>query len=259
MDAWKTYSDLIEQIDLSTPEEDIIEGIMPENAELVIVAGRAGIGKTWMLTQLAFSLANGKPFLRWNVRPRKPLIVYFEGSPKKLGERLSLMDKHFVSPESFPVAIESNSMPLDTKQGMDKANELMAFCEKNKVKVVFLDPLKFLISKPDHQASVIEVITQLKGLQAKYGVNFVLSAHLRKESNHPDYRLEPDDIRNLKGFTDWGETAQTLLILEKMDKRKKVPHDRCLYIVKGRDIETQDQEAILLTMQNGWFEMVGNE
>ena len=81
--------DLI-KADLKDPEP-IIAPILFE-ADLLMIYGWRGVGKTWFSLGLAYAVASGGPFLTWHCRnPRKVLILDGEMRAARLKKRLSLI------------------------------------------------------------------------------------------------------------------------------------------------------------------------
>ncbi len=72
----------------------IIENLLVEKS-VTLVAGTDGVGKTWLVMQMAFCLASGKEFLGFKVEKRPVLLIQFELSPEQISERLIPFQKNF--------------------------------------------------------------------------------------------------------------------------------------------------------------------
>lgn len=81
-----TSSDLLSKNHPTT--QWIVKGILPVG--LNIIAGDPKVGKSWLVLQLAKSIASGEPFLGLPVKPGVVMYYALEDSPARLAERVRL-------------------------------------------------------------------------------------------------------------------------------------------------------------------------
>lgn len=163
--------------------------------------------KTWMLFDLAVSLATGCDFLgEYTVDQRGPvIIVQQEDSHAGITERLSViiqskmglhpvMGNEVVAPRlpDLPIYIHpSRRLRFDDKIVMDELEEMI---QRIKPVCVIIDPLYSAASTEGYMASATEDMFRLKQFRDQYGCSFVISHHSKKH-------VDPDSTQREDG---WG-------------------------------------------------------
>ena len=214
---------------------DLVEELIPAKSGLVLLGGRTGIGKTNLVLQLAFSVATGVEFLGMRAHHTDVGYLGFEGAPDKMANRLEKLARGFSGWEGhFRFDVRS---PLRLE-----GNEAQFLTMFQGVGLAILDPLKYLVSgdyiKP---ADAQRFLAHVLRLADDLGAPILISHHIRK----PDKRgmIEPGDLYELKGASDYVEAATTVMLLEKERQGHRPtggfapvnPDHAVLYFPKARD------------------------
>jgi hypothetical protein len=226
-----------ERILADPPSDDLIDDVLPNcPSEYCLLCGRAGIGKTNLVLDMAFCLATGQPWFSHKTRLCRVGYLGFEGSPKKLLARFEKLSKSFPDTKdnllverAFPFKLSGRGIDLfrTTIEGLD---------------VVIIDPIRYIVpgdyTKPDEASSFI---TTLKEICQKNQTTPILLHHVRK----PDRRLavRPEDLQfEVKGGTEYVDAAGTVLLLERARQPRKAygrfgsnADDRVLHFCKVKD------------------------
>ena len=95
----------IAEIDISPPEM-IVEQLLPVG--LCGLAGNPKLGKSWMVLNLAYSVAKGIPFLNHPTSQGDVLYIDLEGSPYRIKHRLETLNYDF--PKTLQITHEAKEM-----------------------------------------------------------------------------------------------------------------------------------------------------
>src|SRR5205085_10859373 len=79
----------VSDVKLIRPPE-IVAGVLHKGTK-AILAGPSKVGKTWLLLDLAISVATGTPFVKWNTTAGRVLFLNFEIHRTFLKDRLQLV------------------------------------------------------------------------------------------------------------------------------------------------------------------------
>jgi len=213
-----TVKEYIEMIKKRKPGADIVEQILPdEPGAYIILAGRTGLKKTMLCMNLAYSIATGTPFL--GLKCRKTSVFYFalEGNDKNLMDRLERMSRHF--PDTGDL-LRFDRLPVRRPSELYE-NVLSRLRGHEGPKVVVIDPVKFIVKgnflKPEDSQ---KFISQLEEDMASLKAMAILIIHIRKPQNRNSL-IYPSDVYEIKGATEWVDSATTALILEKRAYQKQ--------------------------------------
>ena len=161
--------------------------------------------KTWLLLDLAVSVASGLPFLgKFEVnRPGPVLLIQQEDSHSGIIERLSLIIQNrmnllmkagnqewevFTLPD-LPIYVHADrNLKFSDKTVMDRFEEQIA---KIRPSIVLIDPLYSTVSTDNYMAAAAEDMMRLKGIRDKYGCSFVIAHHSKKNVD-PDSTARED-------------------------------------------------------------------
>ncbi|MGO9391214.1 AAA family ATPase [Rhodoblastus sp.] len=95
------------------PREMILDPWGPEKGLMMVFAER-GIGKTWIALNVAYAVASGGPFLRWQA-PRPRRVVYIDGEMPglTLKERLATIVAHasHEAPDDYLTFVAADMQP----------------------------------------------------------------------------------------------------------------------------------------------------
>lgn len=161
--------------------------------------------KTWLLLDLAVSVASGRPFLgEFKVyNPGPVIIIQQEDSHAGLTERLSVIiqSRLGLHPEingeeismpkfpDLPIYIHpSRNLRFDDEEVM---SELESFIDEIRPRVVIIDPLYSAAKVDNYMADSTEDMFELKRFRDLYGTSFVIAHHSKKNVD-PDSTSRED-------------------------------------------------------------------
>lgn len=161
--------------------------------------------KTWLLLDLAASVATGQPFLgKFALNGTGPaLIIQQEDSHEGLTDRLALIvdqkmgtmpqisENGYIIPATpdIPIYIHpSRMLRFDNQQILQEVEKQIAAIRP---KVVLIDPLYSVISTDNYMSAGAEQMMVLKTWRDKYGCSFILAHHSKKNVD-PDSTARED-------------------------------------------------------------------
>ncbi len=160
---------------LSSPPPELVAGLIHESTKAVF-AGSSKAGKTWILSNLAVSVATGTPFLHWKTNRSRVLYINLE------------IDRSF-----FTRRIESirSARGLESVGDLDvwnlrghstSAKQLIGRILEGDYRLVVIDPIYKLITgiSESSQAAMSEVCSHLDQIVAGTGATVVYAHHFSK-------------------------------------------------------------------------------
>lgn len=168
----------------------LLEGWLPDETIGFVVAA-PGSYKTWLMMDMAWSVATGALFLG-TVKPARtgPVLLFQqEDYGPSIAERLATVSNTGFTVAGgavelrggdFDVPIyhhEDAALRLDNPAALKDLEELI---KEIRPVLVICDPLYSIVSQEDHMARAIEHLFELKRLRNEYGVSFVIAAHSKK-------------------------------------------------------------------------------
>lgn len=151
-----------------------------------------GSYKTWLLLDLAVSVAGGKPFLgEYEVNETGPvIIVQQEDFHGQLAERVATIvnsrygmmgkegDGEFTLPPKLPIYFHTErKLRFHDPEVMEEFEKIV---NEVKPKLVVIDPLYSTTSTDDYMSKTAETMFPLKRMRDKVGCTFVLAHHTKK-------------------------------------------------------------------------------
>lgn len=182
----------------------LVEDWLPEHSVTFIVSPPESY-KTWLLLDLAVSVASGTPFLgSYRVNSTGPtMIIQQEDSHEGLTDRLALIVEQKLkmtasidsdtwqvpSMPDLPIYVHpSRMLRFDNKKVLE---ELEAQIAEIRPKVIMIDPLYSTTSVDNYMAASAEQMMILKTWRDKYGCSFVIAHHSKKNVD-PDSTARED-------------------------------------------------------------------
>ncbi len=151
--------------------------------------------KSWLLLDLAVSVASGKPFLGAveTMETGPVLLVQQEDSHAQVAERLATI---ILGKYGCPKATGDSSPALPDppivihpwrelrfEKGSTSVGDLEEAIKKYRPRLVIIDPLYSAISTEEYGRGAIEYLKVLKGWRDKYRVAFILAHHTKKSAD----------------------------------------------------------------------------
>jgi len=215
--------------DINAPEEDynpwILEPLVPFEA-ITILDGLGGSGKSWLATDLAYSISLGKDFLgKFPVR-RIGTVLYLtaEEVPQMFLHRLKAIRNYYPANMNFAwislldKRIEISPYICRKKRGEQTitpmAEVLEGLIEDTKPILVVLDALvNFYGLDENDSEDAMFFYDVIKYLMRKYETAFLLLHHQNKEG----MRAQADDVISFRGSGVLREQARSRIIYKNVN------------------------------------------
>ncbi len=206
----KSLQDMRDAIANEPEADDLIQDLLPNsNSAYMLIAGRSGIGKTFLLLNILYCLASGIPFMSRKTKKCKVGYLSLEGDRRKILKRFNTIGLFFPGAEDNIFWEHHMPFRLNSK-GVDWLT-----AKVDGLNVIGIDPLRPLVpgdyTIPKDVSAFIE---NLRIVQNKTGVVVIGSHHIRK----PDKRIkvQPEDLLfEIKGASEFVESATSVLLLER--------------------------------------------
>lgn len=167
----------------------LVDKWLPDQSMAFIVSAPGG-HKTWLLLDLAVSIASGTPFLgMYQVMESGPvIIIQQEDFHGQIVERLSLIvhnrfgilqsEEDMVMPPTLPIYIHPDRKLKFSDEKVMKALEEQI--DKIRPKLVIIDPLYSAADMDNYMADTASEMFQLKAMRDKFATGFVIAHHTKK-------------------------------------------------------------------------------
>jgi len=180
--------DVIDTSDLTdsynTPPNAIVQYLLYEGG-VSLVAGTDGVGKTWFVLQMAYSIASGTDFLGFHVNKKEVLLVQFELSLEQLSNRVKLVQPNF--PEGTKVNIarfdDNDMMFTDQWQKIKDTIDDIGL----KDGVIIVDNIYTSTNQDLSDNNALQqILSMIQLIKSTTGNSIVLVGHHNKSSNHDE-------------------------------------------------------------------------
>jgi archaellum biogenesis ATPase FlaH len=168
------------------PQRWLIEGLVPLGG-ITLLSGAPESYKTWVMLDMAASVANGKLlFKKYPTTRTKVLLIDEESGDRILQERFKLLDTN----DRSPIYISSMK---DTHFTEEYVNELKKWCLKEDIGFIVIDSLSRIHRGDENTAKDISALfSHIKKL-SNAGISIVILHHNRKSM--PGFNNTANDIR----------------------------------------------------------------
>jgi len=173
-----TGTQLVSDTSISKPKE-LVSGLLHQGTKGVL-ASSSKAGKTWLLLDLALSVATGTRFLHWNTNQGKVLFINFEIQKAFIKDRLGVLMKrrqiqnvenlHFWNLRGKTADFEALVM------------NIIKEVEGKNYALIILDPIyKAMVGKSENMAGSVGVVSnQIERLAERSGAAVVYAHHFTK-------------------------------------------------------------------------------
>jgi len=198
------------------PLQEWIPGILPKQA-IWLLGGLAKIGKSFLMTEIGFSLASGAPlFGCWPVveGPKGVLYIEQENGQWELQRRIKTRF-HSSPPGNYWYISQAEGMLID----MGGLERIAGEIEALGANILLLDPASyFLMGDENSNTDVGRFNRLLRTLISRSpGLSIILSHHFGKPPREyprgPHH--DPNDFLNFRGASKWGDFANTLTTIHR--------------------------------------------
>ena len=199
MDTWEDWEEYIqsELDDLPEPEDlfseenfsaqlspELISGILRQGRKM-IVTGASKAGKSFLLIELAISLATGRKWLGHMCLKCKVLYINFELSKDSFTDRLREICSHLcIDPKTLNGMFDTLTLRGMAKPFKELMPGIKHKVKKGDYKVVILDPIYKTLLGDENDAKVVsEFCNALDSLSATTGCTVIFCHHHNKSAN----------------------------------------------------------------------------
>ncbi len=192
--------------DIIKPKE-LVSGLIHQGTKAVLASG-SKVGKTWIMLDLALSVAAGNPFLRWPTNQGKVLFINFEIQRAFIKSRIeTLMQRRGVQ--------QADNLNLWNLRGKTTnfdaliAN-IIRETEGKGYTLIILDPIyKAMVGKSENMASGVgELCHQLERLAERTGAAVVFAHHFTKGNSKKKAAID-----RMSGSGVFARDADTIITL----------------------------------------------
>ena len=205
----------LDRVGLNKPAPDLIQDILADTSEVSAVVGRSEIGKTNFCNQIAHCLATQTPVLNYNVMSEVSVAyIGFEVDDHKFRDRTLKLERHIPSSSLLWISSPAPFFKLDASTEADFREAIKGF------KVIIIDPVRYIVPGNYIDPKIITPFMQrLQQVMRDNGSLAIVVLYFKKlDSRSP---LEPGDLWNIKGGTEWGDMCSTVLMMERQKQGHK--------------------------------------
>ena len=202
----------------------LVEGLVPQGVN--ILGGASKIGKSWLMLDLALTIAKGEPF--WGMETMRCDVLYLclEDSYQRIQDRLMKLTDE--APTNLRFSVTAGTLGNGLEQ------EISDFLHSYpQTKLIIIDTLQKIRAPKTGNAGGVyasdyEDMSALKKVSAERGVTILLVHHLRKQK-------DSDVFNQISGSTGIIGSADTAYVMMR-DARGS---NTAKLIATGRDIDYQ--------------------
>lgn len=213
----------------------IIDNILPAQAgEYILISGRTGIGKSILMLNLLYCLGTGSPFFGYEGRKTQAGLLMMEGDRNNLQDRIRKVKEQYPSTEKIALDLRLETIPLE--RHIDYYKRTFRGCE-----VVMLDNLRQVTTserlKNEYASRWLDTFHKFL---VELGAVGILTHHVKKPNSNS--LIEPGDVYELKGASEYVDDATTVILLERERQQRNTygqfmpvsPNELTLYFAKSR-------------------------
>jgi hypothetical protein len=187
---------------------ELIEGVLYAGSKMGVAAGSKSL-KTWLLLYLAYCLANGLPFLKFETT--QVLVGYFDFElPEWAIKKRLLMIQTALGGKGSMENIKIWALRGKVRKFRKEKSTFTQLVSSHHIEVAIIDPIyKFLIGKNESDNSIVaDLLEDLAEYCDQTGVAIIYVHHHSKGS-----QMAKEAIDRTSGAGSWGRDPDTLLDL----------------------------------------------
>lgn len=202
-------TDWLNRLGANSPPVDLIDQVIADTNEVNAITGRSEIGKTNLSLHIAYSLSTGTDFLGFSVNKVTVAYIGFEGDEHQIRQRILKISNQFPDPCGY---LWLNPVCPIFKLEKGKTADFRRLI--NGFKVIVIDSVRYIVPgdymEPKVVTKFMEVLQEEMKLNSSLAV--VVFYHKKMDSR---LFLEPGDLWNIKGATEWGDMCSSVVMMER--------------------------------------------
>lgn len=218
-------------LDSNLPEpQPIVANVIPAGT-ITILAGQHKVGKTFMLTQMALTVAGGAPWIGFETTPTKVLYLNYEVAAwsyqrRIRGQLAGLERQGIMTPPQIELAKKNvvvESLPSLRLNHKGAVGELGEYLDKGNFGMVIIDPVRGAIKGDRNKDETIDAIMQslLDQVVKVSGAAIVLGHHMRKPQPGEALTGSTWDVKGAGAFSD---AADNIIVMWRDKKDRTTTH-----------------------------------
>ncbi len=241
-------------------EPAIIRNILPaQPGEYILVSGRTGIGKSILMLHLLYCLGTGSPFFGFECRETRAGLLIMEGDRNNLQDRIRKVKGNYPPTDKIALDLRLEIKPLE--QHLDDYKDVFGGYE-----VVMLDNLRQATTserlKNEYASRWIDIFHEFL---RDIGAVGIVTHHVKKPNKNS--LIEPGDVYELKGASEYVDDAATVILLERERQQRNTsgqfmsvnPNELTLYFAKSRIADrTLEPINLMRNFEKAGFDVMPN-
>jgi hypothetical protein len=185
---------------------EIVAGLIHQGTK-VVLGGSSKAGKTWLLLNLALSVATGTKFLRWGTKQGRVLFLNFEIPSPFISQRVQTLVEH--RQLETPAHLDLWNLRGKTADFGALVQQILKKAEENDYAMIILDPVyKLMVGKSESMAGGVGALChQLERIAERSGAAVVYAHHFTKGK-----QKQKKAIDRLSGSGVFGRDADSIIL-----------------------------------------------
>jgi hypothetical protein len=216
---------LIQFMAETKPRKFFVPGLLAENT-ITVMAGLQESRKSWLLLDLAVSLASGTKWLdRHQVTRKKVLLIDQERPKDELQRRLKALlaarSLTFADLEGFLVPKVQTTFKINLERSYEN---LCRKIEDIKPDVILIDSLKTIQSLDVSSAEMQGVFERFKEMRNKFNLSIIMLHHLNKGAYEAAREGREVTAENIAGNSSINEVPEGIFVVTNTDAQSSTLH-----------------------------------
>jgi len=186
------------------PDTTLVDGGVLHERSRLMIAGDAGIGKSYIGLQLSWEAANGEPWLgTWPCKRKlNTLLVQVEVSEPLFQKRYLRLKGTKANPKNWWSRTDEEFV---LEENYDRLRETIDSLE---IELCILDPLYLMHTGDENAVHTIRPTQRIiDRIRRDFNCTFVILHHTNKSAGVPDSRPSMNMLRGSSGWAGWVDTV----------------------------------------------------